>query len=149
MTTDANKQNNVAIVNMFDGYIRSLPMKAVARHRLLMLLKYVREEAQFGEKIPEANALYSVRNVDELLALIAETAGMTLDEAAKEAGPHLVTAEQAAASILSDVKETNWFSVELKNRAESTTDPDIVEALQDADRSLAIAENCVRLGQVG
>lgn len=147
MTTDANKQNNVAIVKMFDGYIRSLPMKAVTRHRLLMLLKYVREEAKLGEQMPEANALYSVRSVDELLALIAETAGMTLDEVAKEAGPHFVTAEQAAASIFSDVKETNWYSVELKDQAENTTDPDIVEALQDADRSLAIVENCVRLGQ--
>lgn len=149
MTTDVSKQNNVAIVKMFDGYIRNLPMKAVARHRLLMLLKYVQEEAQIGEPMPDANALFSVRTVEELLALIAATANVSVKEIATDAWTYLITAEQAAKDILSDVNTTNWFSVELKKQAESTQDPDIVEALQVANRSLAIVENCVRFGQAG
>lgn len=145
--TDANRiKNNTAIVSMYEGYIRKsiARLSAVERHRMIILLRYVREEAQFGEDIPPAASLLEAKSADTLIELIAATAGETIEETVKAVGNRLLSRDQAGKAILNEASDIIWFSEDIKQKAMATSDTNARDALYQADHLLAIANNCAK-----
>lgn len=128
---------------MFDGYLRTAQLNAVECYRMRTLIKYVRQEAQCGEAIPSAAALYAAKTAESLVAAIADAAGETVEQTRTELehGFYLLTSEQAAKAIFCDVSGHIWYSDDLRLRAEEARHPGELEALFAMNRSLAIADN--------
>lgn len=139
-------RTNVAIVDMFGSHLRQTnTIDAVERYRMLRLLWVVREDAQAGDEIPSATDLYSATTADELLQLIADVSGETVEHEGEMAFGQYVDRETAARAIVSDSRSnTVWHSDDLRERAMSTNSPDAIEALVEANRHIVIANNLMK-----